>query len=128
MAAAIVTEVGIPKVRPGRHEIWLTFVRRTGLTEERVMPGYKVVRSVVNGRELLDAVAEAIVLAVFGELAQVVDELPNLRLSLLDRRAQVRMPGAPPLDQDGQIWLRVTVRRNEPGLLERLFWRRANAS
>lgn len=127
MAAAIVTETGIPKVRPGRHEIWLTFVRRDGSTEERVMPGRKVVRSVVTGHELVHAVAEAIVLTVFGELVQVVKELPNLRLRLLERRAQVHLPGAPPLEQDGQIWLKVTVRRSEPGLLERLFRLRADA-
>lgn len=127
VAAAIVTETGIPKVRPGRHEIWLTFVRRDGSTEERVMPGRKVVHSVVTGHELVHAVAEAIVLTVFGELVQVVKELPNLRLRLLERRAQVHLPGAPPLEQDGQIWLKVTVRRSEPGLLERLFRLRADA-
>ena len=128
VATATVTETGIPKVRPGRHEIWLTFVRRTGSDEERVMPGRKVVCSVVNGQELVYAVSETIILTVFGDLVQVVRELPNLRLRLLDKTAKIHLPGAPPLDQDGQIWLRVTVRRNEPGLLERLFGSRANAS
>ncbi|MFB5082645.1 hypothetical protein [Symbiobacterium thermophilum] len=121
VAAVIIAETGIPKVRPGRHEIWLTFVRRTGTSEERVMPGRRDVRSVMTGQELAHAVAESIVLTVFGGEIQVVDQLPNVKLRLLDRRADLHLPGAPPLDQDGQVWLRVTVRRSEPGLLERLF-------
>lgn len=119
-------ETGIPKVRPGRHEIWLTFVRRSGRAEERVMPARRIEQSVMTGPELIDAVAESIVLSVFGDEVQVVPHVPNLHLRLLDRQATVHMPGAPPPDEDGQVWLRVAVRRSEPGLLERMFWRRAN--
>ena len=127
VAAVIIAETGIPKVRPGRHEVWLTFVRRSGTSEERLMPGRKDVHSVMTGQELVHAVAESIVLTVFGAEIQLVDHLPNVRLRLLDRRAELHLPGAPPLDQDGQVWLRVTVRRSEPGLLERLFGVRADA-
>jgi len=82
---------------------------------------------VSTGRELLYAVAREVVLTVFGDVVQVVKDLPNLKVRLLDRRADVHLPGAPPLDQAGQIWLKVTVRRYEPGLLERLFGERTNA-
>lgn len=117
----------LPEVRPGKHEIWLTFIRRIGPSEERVVPGRKRVLSVTTGRELLYAVAREVVLTVFGDEAQVVTDLPNLKLRLLDHRADVHLPGAPPLDQAGQIWLKVSVRRYEPGLLERIFGERTEA-
>ena len=127
VAKAIAGRTDLPDVRPGKHEIWLTFIRRIGPSEERVVPGQKRVLSVSTGRELLYAVAREVVLAVFGDVVQVVKDLPNLKVRLLDRRADVHLPGAPPLDQAGQIWLKVTVRRYEPGLLERLFGERTNA-
>jgi|GEM_PF-1932716 len=127
VAKAIAGRTDLPDVRPGKHEIWLTFIRRIGPSEERVVPGQKRVLSVSTGRELLYAVAREVVLTVFGDVVQVVKDLPNLKVRLLDRRADVHLPGAPPLDQAGQIWLKVTVRRYEPGLLERLFGERTNA-
>ncbi|MBP2018573.1 hypothetical protein J2Z79_001988 [Symbiobacterium terraclitae] len=127
VAKAIASRIDLPEVRPGKHEIWLTFIRRTGPSDERVLPGRKRVLSVTTGPELLYAVAREVVLTVFGDEVQVVKDLPNLKIRLLDHRADVHLPGAPPLDQAGQIWLRVTVRRYEPGLLERIFGERTEA-
>jgi len=121
VAAAIAAQIGEPVIRPGKHELWLTYVRRRPEGEERVLPGRKLVLTAATGKELLYAVAREVVLTVFGDLVRVVDDLPNLTVWLLDRRGEVHLPGAPPPEAAEQIWLRVTVRRFEPGLWERLF-------
>lgn len=124
VATAMAVQLGVPEVRPGKHEVWLTFVRRNGITEELVMPGHRVMVTAQTGPELLNAVARAVVLATFGAEIQVVRDLPNLSVRLLDRREVVHLPGAPPPENPDQIWLKVTVRRYEPGLLARLFGER----
>lgn len=121
VAEAIDDQVGRPECRPGKYDLWLTYIKRVGSGESAVLPGRRSVIDASGPTDLLYEVSAAVVLSVFGDEVQVVDELPNLQVRLLDRKGTVRLPGAPDPQQDGQIWLKVAVNRHEPGLWKRLF-------
>lgn len=107
--------------QPGKVSIWLRFIRLEPGGEQEVVPARKVVAEALSRRALLYTVAEQVVLAVFGSEVQVVYDVPNLMVKLFDRKTMVRLPGCPPLEQEEQIFLKVTVYRYEPGLWQRLF-------
>lgn len=106
---------------PGKFSIWLRFIRLTEGGEQEVLPAHKLVREAMTEKELRYLLAEQVVLTVFGSELTVVTDLPNLVVKLNDRKSTVHLPGAPPLEQPDQIFLKVTVYRYEPGLWARLF-------
>ncbi len=128
-AAAIQTALPLPEIRPGKFSVWLKFVRLTSAGEESIAPPTKQILTAATAAELTQQLAENALLAVFGAEVQVVQDLPNLIVKVLDRKATVPMPGAPPLDQAGQVFLKATVYEYSPGLWEKLFGgRRTEAS
>src|SRR5690606_13572922 len=109
--------------RPGRFSVWLRFVRSPepgAPPTEQVGEVQKRVDTAGSYNELIHLIAREIVLAVYGAEVQVVTEVPNLIITLLGHRHRVHMPGAPPLDEPDQIFLKVTVYRYQPSLLELL--------
>lgn len=117
-----------PGVVPGKVSVWLRFVRHVpqpagAPAEETVGTTTRVFFTALAAAELYEQVAQNVLLKVYGEEIQTVTALPNLILRVEDRKVRVAMPGAPPLDQPGQIFLKVTVFAWRPGLWERLFGR-----
>lgn len=127
---AIKARIDLPGFRPGKVSLWIKLVRfrhEDGcLLEESVGGLQKCLFTAASVDELINQVADNIVLAIFGAELQLVREMPNLIVKLFDRKAQVPMAGAMPLDQPDQIWLKATVYRYEPGLWERLFGRQSD--
>lgn len=123
VAKAIEEQIDLSAVsfQSGKVSIWLRFIRLESGGEQEVLPAQKVIAEVLSPRALLYKVAEQVVLSVFGSEVTVVAEVPNLIVKLFDRKAMVRVPGGPPLEQEKQIFLKVTVYRYEPGLWQRLF-------
>lgn len=113
---------------PGRFSVWLRFVRYVpaeggGQLEETVGVTSRLFLTALSTAELYEQMAQNVILKVYGEEIQTVKDLPNLVVRVDGRRAKLPMPGAPPLDQAGQILLKVTVFRYQPGLWEQLFGR-----
>ncbi|MFZ5827897.1 MAG: hypothetical protein ACOY94_26635 [Bacillota bacterium] len=115
------TDLDSLSFQAGKLSIWLRFVRLETGGEQEVLPALKVVAEALTRKALLYKVAEQVVLAVFGSEVTVVSEVPNLIIKLFDHKAMVYVPGNPPLEQEGQVFLKVTVYRYEPGLWQRLF-------
>jgi hypothetical protein len=115
----------LPEVFQGKVSVWIKLVRpgrQDGAqVEETVGNVHKVMLEVANLDELLREIADNLVLAVYGGDVQVVKEMPNLIVKLFARKAYVPMPGAPPLDQAGQVFLKATVYKWEPSLWDQLF-------
>lgn len=127
-AAAIQAAIPVPEFRSGKFSVWLKFVRLKtddGTTvEENLAPPTKQIFTAANADELLHQLADNVLLAVFGAEAPVVQEMPNLIVKLLDKKAQVAVPGAPPLTQPDQIFLKATVYEYSPSLWDTLFGRK----
>lgn len=111
--------------RPGKVSMWIKLVKLGEMEGARVElnegPTQKVIVTAGSYQELLQAVAENLVLAVFGAEVSLVKALPNLIVKLFDRKRTVAVAGGPPLDQAGQLYLKATVYRWEPSLWEQLF-------
>jgi hypothetical protein len=105
--------------------LWIKLVRPAmadgAHIEETVGNVHKVILHVNSLDDLTKEVAENMVLAAFGGDVQLVKEMPNLIVKLFDHKAYVQIPGAPPLDQTGQVFLKATVYRWEPSLWDQLF-------
>ncbi|HLN62685.1 MAG TPA: hypothetical protein VK464_14155 [Symbiobacteriaceae bacterium] len=112
---------------PCKVSVWIKLVRPAKLdgvqVEETVGDVHKVVFQANSSAELVREIADNLVLAVFGGDVQIVQDVPNLIVKLFDQKTVVPMPGAPPLDQAGQTWLKATVYRFEPSLWDHLFKR-----
>lgn len=109
------------QIPPGKFDIWLQFVRPEEGGDREILPAQKQRVEALSTKELLYAVALEVTLAVFGGENRVVRDLPNLAVRVLDRRAKIHLPGAPALEAPGQVILKVSVSRHQPGLWTRLF-------
>lgn len=121
VAQAITSEIELTSCPSAKYEVWLRFVRLGPGAERPVMPARKLLIEAQTPKELIYATATEVVLAVYGAEVTVVDHLPNLILRLLDKKGLVHLPGAPPLDEAEQIFLKVKVSRYQPGLWQQLF-------
>lgn len=114
---------------PGKVSVWIKLVKLVAVDhthlEETVGGVHRVILTAGSFPELVRAVAENLVLTVYGGEVQIVKEMPNLIIRMFDRKAYVPTPGAPPLDQAGQVFLKATVYRWEPSLWDQLFKRDA---
>lgn len=128
VAAAIQGQIEPPYLLPEKVSLWLRFFRkRPGQDppEETLGPIEKYVVPVHSYFSLIESVAEAAVLAVYGAEHPVVDEMPNLVMKLFDRRALVPIPGAPAPSEPDQVYLKVTVYRYQPDLWQQVFGARS---
>jgi hypothetical protein len=107
---------------PGKFSLWLRFVRLSA-AEETVGQPHKVVLAATSLSELIHLVAENAVLTVYGAAIPVVAEMPNLILKYGGRKQVISTGANLPVDQPGQIFLKVTVYEYHPGLWEQLFHR-----
>lgn len=125
---AILSRVDLPTFHPGEVSCWIKFVKLVGTNgakvEESVGGVQKLIFDAGSVAELVHEVAENALLTVYGAETPIVTDMPNLIVKLFDKKVFVPMAGAPPLDQLGQIYLKVTVYRYDPGLWEQLFPRK----
>lgn len=126
-AKAIERAISLPDFRPTKVSMWLKFVRlgsENGTPIEQTTGHVqKLIFVAASFPELVRQVAENLILAVYGAEVPVVREMPNLIVRLFDQKAWVQVPGAPPIDQADQIFLKATVYRYEPDLWAQLFGR-----
>lgn len=110
---------------PGRYSLWLRLVKQGELdgsaVDQPIGPPSKLAVTVKSRDELLEAIAENALVAVYGAEIALVKTMPNLIVKLLDQKRRVPVTGAPPLDAKEQPFLKVTVYRFEPSLWERLM-------
>ena len=121
--AAIQAHVEPPDFGHGKVSVWIKLVRlaRAPDPEETVGHVHKVLLTVKSLDDLIQQVAENLVVAVFGGDVQLVAAMPNLIIKLFESKAYVPLPGAPPIDQSGQVFLKATVYRWEPSLWDQIF-------
>lgn len=120
--AALRSHVKAPEFRHGKVSVWMKLVRPAGPgQEETIGDVHKVLLTATNYDDLLSQVAENLVVAAFGGDVQLVDAMPNLIIKLFDAKAYVPIPGAPPIDQAGQVFLKATVYKWEPSLWDQIF-------
>lgn len=126
-AQAILKHVEPPEFHPCKVSIWIKLVKLVHVDgaqmEETVGSVHKLMLMSNSYADLVRELADNMVLAAFGGDVQLVKEIPNLIVKLFDHKAYVPMPGAPPLDQPGQLYLKATVYRWEPSLWDQLFKR-----
>lgn len=119
---ALRTHVKRPDYWHGKASVWLKLVRPTGQNQEETVGSvHKVLLTAASYDDLLRQVAENLVVAAFGGDVQLVDTMPNLIIKLFDSKAYVAIPGAPPIDQAGQIFLKATVYKWEPSFWDQIF-------
>jgi len=122
---AIRRRLTLPDFRPGKVSVWIKLIRYSqldgGLVEETVGNIHKLMLAVNSSDELMQELSANMVVSVYGGEMQLVKEMPNLIVKLFDRKAYVEMPGAPPVDQAGQLVLKATVYRWEPSLWDQLL-------
>lgn len=110
---------------PGRYSLWLRLVKQGeldgSLVDQPIGPASKLAITVKSRDELIEAIAENALVTIYGAEVPLVKEMPNLIVKLLEQKAKVPVSGAPPLDAEGQPFLKVTVYRFEPSLWERLM-------
>jgi hypothetical protein len=125
--SAIRERFAADEFHPGKVSVWIKLIRQVPMEqtqlEETVGSVHKVLLPASSFPELIRALSENLVVTVYGGELQIVREMPNLIIKLFDRKAVVPVPGAPPLDQAGQIFLKATVYRWEPSLWDQLFHR-----
>jgi len=125
---AIIARVDLPAFQPGEVSCWIKFVKLVSSNgskvEENVGQTEKLIFDAHSPAELVRQVAENALLTVYGAEVPIVADMPNLIVKLFGTKVFVPMEGAPPLDKPGQIFLKVTVYRYDPGLWEQLFPRR----
>ncbi|HYF95738.1 MAG TPA: hypothetical protein VD969_26275 [Symbiobacteriaceae bacterium] len=121
--AAIRSHVEPPDFGHGKVSVWIKLVRpaKAPDPEETVGQVHKVLLTVSSFDDLVEQVAENLVVAIFGGDVQVVSSMPNLIVKLMEKKAYVPLPGAPPIDQSGQVFLKATVYRWEPSLWDQIF-------
>lgn len=120
--AALRAYLKAPDFRHGKASVWMKLVRPTGTNqEETVGDVHKVLLTANSYDDLLSQVSENLVVAAFGGDVQLVDTMPNLIVKLFESKAYVPIPGAPPIDQAGQIFLKATVYKWEPSLWDQIF-------
>jgi hypothetical protein len=107
---------------PGKFSLWLRFVRLSA-AEETVGQPHKVVLAASSLSELIHLIAENAVLTVYGAALPVVTEMPNLILKYGGQKQVISTAANLPVDQPGQIFLKVTAYEFHPGLWEQLFHR-----
>ncbi|HYF78416.1 MAG TPA: hypothetical protein VD973_14865 [Symbiobacteriaceae bacterium] len=120
--SALQAHLKTPDWKHGKVSVWMKLVRPMGQSqEETVGDVHKVLLTATSYDDLLSQVAENLVVAAFGGDVQLVDSMPNVIVKLFDKKAYVAVPGAPPLDQAGQIFLKATVYKWEPSLWDQIF-------
>lgn len=121
--------VELPNFRPGKVSLWLKYVRLKrddgAILEETDGPVQKQVFLAASPDELMQDVAENILLFVFGAELSQVKGLPNLIIKLFDKKVRLQTPAAPALDEPDQLFLKATVYEYHPSLWEQLFSRRS---
>ncbi len=126
---AILSGVDLSAFHPGEVTCWIKFVQLRGMDgakiEETVGSTTKLIFDADSVAKLVRAVAENALLAVYGAEVPIVADMPNLIVKLFDKQFFVPIAGAPPIDEPGQIFLKVTVHRYDPGLWKQLFPRRS---
>ena len=84
--------------RPGKVSMWVKLVKLGDMdgSQVEITQGstHKVIVTAGSWQELLQAVAENLVLAVYGAEISLVKELPNLIVKLFDRKRTVPIVGA----------------------------------
>jgi hypothetical protein len=127
VAKAIHEYVSPPEFHPGKVSVWIKLVRPQLMdgahVEETLGSVHKVIFDAISLDELIREVADNLVLAAFGGDVQIVTAMPNLIVKLFETKGYVPIPGAPPIDQAGQVYLKATVYRWEPSLWDQLFKR-----
>jgi hypothetical protein len=128
VALAIRERINPPDFHPCKVSVWIKLVRLVTVDgthmEETVGNVHKVLFDVISPDELIAEVADNLVLAAFGGDVQIFKEMPNLIVKLFESKAYIALPGAPPIDQAGQVFLKATVYRWEPSLWDQLFKRK----
>lgn len=118
-------------VHAGKVSVWIKLVRLNRVegtqVEETVGNVHKITFLITCLQDLVRELSDNLVLAVYGGDVQVVQSMPNLIVKLFDHKQVVAIPGAPPLDQPGQIYLKATVYKWEPSLLDQLFGKKEDA-
>lgn len=126
---AILERVRLDEFHPGKVSVWIKLVKpvfQDGVHMEETVGNVHKVMFVANSlEELVREVADNMVLAAFGGDVQLVKDLPNVIVKLFEHKLYVPLPGAPPIDQAGQLFLKATVYRWEPSLWDQLFKRQA---
>lgn len=121
----ILAQIDLKEFRAGKVSVWVKFVRIERvdgtLMEQTVGPVHKLIFLAGSYRELIHQVAQNVVLAVYGAEVPTVKEIPNLILRLFTHKVRVAMPGAPPLEEPGQLFAKVTVYEYAPDLWEQMF-------
>jgi hypothetical protein len=118
-------QIDLPEYRAGKISMWVKFVRMEQVDgtwiEQTVGPVHKLIFLAGSYGELVHQVAENVVLAVYGAEVPIVQAIPNLIVRFFTHKARVPMPGAPPLEEPGQIFAKVTVYEYAPDLWEQMF-------
>lgn len=121
-------QVAPPTFRPGKVSLWLKLVRLVpmdgSLVEENEGPVQKLILRAAAFDDLAQQMAENMVLYIYGAEVPLVREMPNVIMKLFDRKVRLKMAGAPPLEEPGQLFLKATVYEHSPSLWEQLFPRR----
>ncbi len=109
---------------PGKVSVWIKLVRFVSVDgakmEETVGTVHKLIFVADTVPELIRVVAENMVLVAFGSEVQLVREMPNLIVKLFDQKRFVPIPGAPPLDEPDQLYLKATIYEFRPSLWDQL--------
>lgn len=119
--AAIKGRIRPTEFRPGKVSVWIKMVKLVGNQEETAGHVHKVLLTAAHDEDLIRQLAENLVVATFGADVPLVESMPNLIVKLFDTKAYVAIPGAPPIDQAGQLFLKATVYPFEPSLWDQLF-------
>lgn len=126
--AKILHGVKVPEFHPGEVSLWVRFVRFRPLdgayVEENVAHPCKHDFHANTVEEVAAAAAEQIALAVYGAEAPVLHAMPNLVVRLFAHKAIIPWPGAAPLTEPGQIWLKATANTCDRSLWDQLFGHR----
>ncbi|HWI60270.1 MAG TPA: hypothetical protein VNT75_00385 [Symbiobacteriaceae bacterium] len=126
MEAAIRAKAEKPDFAHGKVSLWVKLVRLDAQGhEEPVGPLHKVMLTATSYDDLIRQLAENLVVATFGGDVQLVDAMPNLILKLFETKRYVAIPGAPPIDQAGQLFLKGTIYRSEPSLWDQWFGKKS---
>lgn len=112
-----------PERGHGKASVWIKLVKpaKAPEPEETVGQVHKVMLTFTSYDDLIQEIAENLVVAVFGGDVQLVPALPNLIIKLFEHKFYVPVPGAPPIDQSGQVFLKATVYHWEPSLWDQIF-------
>lgn len=127
--AAILAHLEPPEFSHGKVSVWIKLIKPAAGQdpEETVGHVHKVLLTAVSFQDLVQQLAENLVVAIFGGDVQLAQSMPNLVVKMFESKAWIPVPGAPPVDQAGQIFLKATVYRWEPSLWDQIFGKKAHA-